>query len=67
VSVAVVADPEAVSFISERGGRLYVYADHAGMKHVRSEQPSDSSIRFERIEADGFLMYVEDDIEQPET
>jgi hypothetical protein len=34
--MAVVADPEAVSFISERGRRLYVYADHAGMKHVMS-------------------------------
>jgi len=65
--MAVVADPDAVSFITERGGRLYVYADHAGMKHVRTEPPRDPSIRFEQIEADGFLMYVEYDIDKPET
>jgi hypothetical protein len=37
------------------------------MKHVRTEPPRDSSIRFEQIEADGFLMYVEDDIDRPNT
>lgn len=63
----VVADPEAVTFIAERGGRLYVYADASGLKHVKTEAPNDPSIRFEQIDADGFLMYVEDDIEHPET
>jgi hypothetical protein len=65
--VTVVADPDAVSFIAERGGRLYVYADKAGMKHVKTEPPHDPSIRFEQIEADGFLTYVEDDITRPKT
>lgn len=65
--MAVLADPDAVSFITERGGRLYVYADRAGMKHVRTEPPSDDSIRFEQIEAKGFVMYVEDDIDPPKT
>jgi hypothetical protein len=63
--VSVVADPEAVLFIVEHGGRLYVYADKAGMKHVKTEPPHDPSIRFEQIEADGFLMYVEDDLNPP--
>jgi len=60
--MSVVADPEAVSFIAEHGGRLYVYADAAGLKHVKTEPPREASIRFEQIEADGFLMYVEEDI-----
>jgi len=65
--VAVVADPEAVSFIADRGGRLYVYADYAGMKHVRTDPPRGSSIRFEQVAADGFVMYVEEDIDRPDT
>jgi len=65
--VSVVADPEAVSFIAEHGGRLYVYTDSAGLKHVKTEPPDDRSIRFEEIDADGFVMYVEDDIVRPET
>jgi hypothetical protein len=64
--VAVVAEPEAVSFIAERGGRLYVYADASSLKHVKTEPPSDSAIRFKQIEADGFVLYVEDDIAEPE-
>jgi hypothetical protein len=65
--VSVVANPEAVSFIAEHGGRLYVYADAAGLKHVKTEAPNDPSIRFDQIEADGFVMYVEADIQRPET
>jgi hypothetical protein len=67
VHVPVVADPRAVSFIVEHGGSLYVYADASGQKHVATEAPNDPSIRFEQIEADGFLMYVADGTERPET
>lgn len=63
----VVADPDAVAFITERGGRLYVYADKAGLKHVKTEAPDDPSIHFEQINADGFVMFVEDTIVQPDT
>jgi hypothetical protein len=65
--VAVSADPEAVAFITERGGRLYVYADGAGMKHVKTERPREASVRFKQITADGFVMYVQDDVAEPET
>jgi hypothetical protein len=65
--VPVVADPEAVAFIAEHGGRLYVYADAAGLKHVKTETPDDPSIQFEQVPADGFAMFVETDIVQPET
>jgi hypothetical protein len=63
--VSVVADPKAVSFIAAHGGRLYIYADAAGLKHVKTEPPHDASIRFEEVEAEGFLMYVETDIVRP--
>lgn len=62
----VVADPEAVSFIAEHGGQLYVYADAAGLKHVKTQRPHDGSLQFEEIEADGFLMYVEADLDHPD-
>ena len=64
--MAVVADPEAVSYIAERGGRLYVYADPSGLKHVKTNPPSDPAIRFRQIEAVSFLFYVADDIQEPE-
>jgi hypothetical protein len=35
------------------------------MKHVKTEPPHDSSIRFEQIEADGSLMYVVGQGRQP--
>jgi hypothetical protein len=65
--VPVLADPEAVSFIAERGGSLYVFADRAGLKHVKTEPPGDHSIRFKQIDARGFVLYVEDDIYEPIT
>jgi hypothetical protein len=65
--MTVVADPEAVAFIAEHGGRLYIYTDGAGMKHVKTEPPHNASLRFEHVEADGFLMYVQDDLAQPDT
>jgi hypothetical protein len=63
----VVTDPEAVKLITEHGGRLYVYADTSGQKHVQTEAPSDPSVRFRQVAADGFLFYVQEDIEHPET
>jgi hypothetical protein len=62
----VVADPKAVSLIKAHGGRLYVYADESGQKHVQTEAPNDPSIRFKQIEADGFRMYVQESIKHPE-
>jgi len=62
----VVADPKAVSLIKAHGGRLYVYADESGQKHVQTEAPNDPSIRFKEIEGDGFLMYVQESLKHPE-
>lgn len=65
--MAVVADPEAVQFIAEHGGRVYVYADGAGMKHVKTNAPHDTSLQFEQIDGDGFQLFVECDLVAPET
>jgi hypothetical protein len=65
--MAVIADPEAVAFIAERGGRLYVWADAHDLKQVKTEPPDDHSIQFEQIEADGFELYVAADIAHPKT
>jgi hypothetical protein len=64
--VPVVADPEAVSFIATHGGRLYVYADASGRKHVETKAPENLSLRFESVKADGFLMHVQVGIEHPD-
>jgi hypothetical protein len=66
VGLNVIADPKAVSLIAAHGGRLYVYADGSGQKHVQTEAPNDPSIRFTQIEADGFEMYVQEGIKHPE-
>jgi hypothetical protein len=65
--VGVVADREAVAFIADHGGCLYVYADSAGLEHVKTEAPDDPSIQLEQIQADGFVMFVEADIVHPKT
>jgi hypothetical protein len=65
IRVAVVADAEAVSYIAARGGRLYLYADASGLKHVKTQPPSDPAIHFKQIAAVSFLFYVDDDIEEP--
>jgi hypothetical protein len=65
--MSVVADPEAVSFIAERGGRLYVWADDADLKQVHTEPPAKAQISFDQIEADGFMLFVASDIQKPET
>ena len=65
--MSVIAEPNAVSFIAERGGFLYVYTVGDGLKQVRTEPPGDSSIRFDQIEAEGFVMYVEDALGRPDT
>jgi hypothetical protein len=65
--MAVVADPEAVRFIAEHGGRVYVYADRAGLKHVKTQVPDDTSLRFEQVDGDGFQLFVESDLVAPET
>jgi hypothetical protein len=65
--VSVVADPDAAQFIAEHGGRVWVYADGAGMKHVKTHVPHDLSLQFEQIDGDGFQLLVESDLMQPET
>ena len=65
--MAVEADPEAVRFIAEHGGRVYVYAVGAGLKQVKTEAPDDQSIQFEQVNGDGFQLFIERDLAAPET
>jgi len=65
--VAVEADPEALGFIAEHGGRVYVYASAAGLKHVTTSAPDEPSLQFEQLDGDGFQLFVEADLVQPET
>lgn len=65
--MAVVADPEAVEFIAEHGGRVWVYAVGEGLKHVTTDAPDDQSIRFEQLTGEGFQLFVETDLVKPET
>jgi hypothetical protein len=65
--VLVEADPEAVRFIAEHGGRVFVYASEAGLKHVSTDAPADTGMRLEQIDGDGFQLFVESDLAQPET
>lgn len=65
--MAVEAEPEVIRFIAEHGGRVWVYADRAGLKHVKTMQPDDLSIQFEQIDGYGFQLFVETDLVRPET
>jgi hypothetical protein len=65
--VAVEAEPEAVRFITEHGGSLWVYAVGDGLKQVKTRAPDDTGLRFEQIDADGFQLFIESDFVQPET
>jgi hypothetical protein len=61
--VPVVADPEAVSFIAEHGGSLYVYTDPSGPKHVTTEARKRAIDPVPADPAGGFLVSVEEGIE----
>ena len=64
--MAVEADPDAVVFIVEHGGRVYVWADAGGLKHVSTEAPN-REVRFDRLTASGFHLYVATDMTRPKT
>src|SRR5437763_5994372 len=60
----VIAEPDAVEFIVEHGGELFVWADDAELKHVRVERP-DNDVTFAEVPADGFSLHVDREIEPP--
>jgi hypothetical protein len=57
---------DAASEISDQGGRLYVWADGAGMKHVRYH-PSEkvAEIEWMQLTADGIQVFVDPGIRPP--
>src|SRR5579884_3425132 len=63
--VDVKASPNAVEFIEEHGGRLYVWADDSGLEHVRTEPP-DHPVDFAERSCGGFDLYVDRTIAAPQ-
>ena len=55
----------AVHRRARRGVWVYVVGD--GLKQVKTSASDDTGMRFEQIDADGFQLFVESDLVQPET
>jgi hypothetical protein len=55
---------DAVAFIQEHGGRLFVWASDAGIRHVKLHPP-DQRIDFKQLPCDGFEFNVAVDIPDP--
>jgi hypothetical protein len=55
--VEIRATPEAVAFIQDNGGRLFVWIDAASLKHV-TLHPPEQEVDFKQIPCDGFEFNV---------
>jgi hypothetical protein len=58
------AEPDAAAFIRQRGGRLYIWIDGAGVKRVRVRPPR-SKIEFCTVAANGFELLHDVRIDRP--
>jgi hypothetical protein len=63
--VRIFAVDDVREVVSERGGSLYLWTDAHGvcegkvtLLQARTERPSDGGLRFERIGADGFDVFL---------
>src|SRR5664279_1188078 len=61
--IRVVADDEAVSFIEERGGVLYVWLSGAGIEHETTKP--HQGVSFVSLRGEGFELHVDSTIETP--
>ena len=61
--VTIRADPRAVEFIRDHGGRLFVWAGDAGIEHETTRPRA--GVAFDELQADGFTLYVDRSIEMP--
>jgi hypothetical protein len=64
VQPRVVVQPEAAAFIHANGGRVFVWADHSGMKHVRLRPPTDPIV-WDETRVEGIDLLVDSSIAQP--
>jgi hypothetical protein len=62
----VVADPDAVAFAAEHGGRVYVWAGDGGFKHVKTQPPDDARITFNEYVGSGLTLCAAADALPPE-
>ena len=59
------ASEQATEFIVEHGGRLYVWADDAGFGHA-SPEPPDGPIQWSEHPAEGFTLFQDTSIGEPD-
>jgi hypothetical protein len=60
-------DLDAAVEIRGHGGYVYVWADGAGVKHVRYQPPKDADAKeWTRLDADGVRVFVDQGIQPPE-
>ena len=59
------ASPRAIACVQQRGGRLYVWTDRAGLSRTRTSPPG-GSIDFVRIPAEGFELFQDPALGSPE-
>jgi hypothetical protein len=59
------ASEQVVDFVVEHGGKLYVWADDAEFGHA-SPHPPDSSIEWAEHPADGFTLFQDTSIGEPD-
>jgi hypothetical protein len=57
------ADPQAVRFIRDHGGRLFVWASDAGIEHETTKP--HNGVAFDEVQGDGFTLCVDQSIEMP--
>jgi hypothetical protein len=58
------ATPEAIDFIRERGGTVYIWTDSAGMGYVRVRPPRHP-VEFNHLYGDGFELLQDVRIPRP--
>jgi hypothetical protein len=64
--VRIIAGEDVREFVAEHGGNVFVWADHAGLKHV-AVHPPDHPVEFETFEADGLTLHQDVGIADPTT
>ncbi len=59
------ADPDAVALVRRKGGRIFLWIDGAGVKHI-STHPPRRRVVFDVLQAEEFALHVDREIAAPE-
>jgi hypothetical protein len=63
--VEIEATADAVEFITEHGGNLYVWADEVGLEHASPKQPGGDH-EFTEYPAEGFTFHLDTSVGEPD-